>query len=192
MIIPFATQNQAKLTEAKQVLQPWGMDVEALSLELVEPDFGTIEAVARDKLRQVRKRGYRRAMVDDAGIFFKAYDHFPGILTKRIFERLGYKGVMKLLAGESREAWFEGVVAVLWDGETAVFSAKTPGRILDVAPAQVRPEPGFPFNPIFVPEGEHRTMGEMSAEERETYSYRGKVLRQVAVWLNRQHQADGK
>src|SRR5699024_1034149 len=167
------------------------MDVEALSLELVEPDFGTIEAVARDKLRQVRKRGYRRAMVDDAGIFFKAYDHFPGILTKRIFERLGYKGVMKLLAGESREAWFEGVVAVLWDGETAVFSAKTPGRILDVAPAQVRPEPGFPFNPIFVPEGEHRTMGEMSAEERETYSYRGKVLRQVAVWLNRQHQADG-
>ncbi|SFS32624.1 non-canonical purine NTP pyrophosphatase [Marininema halotolerans] len=186
MILPFATMNEDKLKEAKRVLSPHGIQVTSLPVPLVEPDTGSIESVAWEKLKQVRERGYERAMVDDAGIFFAAYPFFPGILTKRIFNRIGYKGMLKLLEGESRQAWFEGAMGVLWDGETVVFSAKTPGEILEHVPHHTPEEPGFPFNRIFVPEGEHRTFGEMSMEEREAYSYRGQVLKKVAHWLIQQ------
>ncbi|MDR6225629.1 non-canonical purine NTP pyrophosphatase [Desmospora profundinema] len=184
MILPFATLNEGKLREARHVLSPMGIDVIRLPLELIEPDAGTIEEVTREKLRQVKEMGIDRVMVDDAGIFFAAYDHFPGILTKRIFERIGYKGIFKLLEGETRQAWFEGAIALLWDGETQIFSARTHGRLLDTLPPDVKPEAGFPFNPIFVPAGDHRTLAEMSPDERERYSYRGKVLKEAARWLN--------
>ncbi|MFC4077489.1 non-canonical purine NTP pyrophosphatase [Salinithrix halophila] len=189
MILPFATKNEGKLKEAEQVLMPCGIQVTPLSLELAEPDSGSIEEVAREKMRQVMEMGYRRAMVDDAGIFFAAYQQFPGILTKRIFERIGYKGIMKLLEGETRKVWFEGAVGVLWDGESAIFSARTSGRLLKMNPSDIQPEPGFPFNPLFVPDGETRTFAEMKPEEREAYSYRGRALKKAVHWL-RGLQAD--
>ncbi|SMO65405.1 non-canonical purine NTP pyrophosphatase [Melghirimyces algeriensis] len=185
MILPFATQNEGKLQEARQVLQPYGIRVQSLSLDLVEPDLGTIEDVTKEKMNQVQSLGYQRVMVDDAGIFFKAYNRFPGILSKRVFQGIGYRGVMKLLDGESRDAWFEGAVAVLWDGKRAVFSDRTPGRIVNTIPSNIDPEPGFPFNPIFIPNGDHRTLAEMSPQERQQYSYRGKVLKKVADWITR-------
>lgn len=191
MILPFATQNKGKLIEARQVLEPLGIRVKPLSLDLREPDFGSVEEVTGDKLRQVCALGYRRVMVDDAGIFFSAYDGFPGILSKRVFQRIGYKGVMKLLEGETREAWFEGVVAVLWEGETAFFSGKTLGHLLKVNPADISPEPDFPFNPIFVPRGDCRTLSQMSPQERKRYSYRGKALEELAGWLRQRFDIDG-
>lgn len=183
MILPFATTNEGKIQEAEQVLRPLGIEVVSLPLELLEPDAGTIEEVTREKLRQVKEMGLQRVMVDDAGIFFAAYPHFPGILTKRVVERIGYKGIFKLLQGESRDAWFEGAIAILWDGEINTFSARTDGRLLECLPSDVTPEPGFPFNPLFVPAGADRTLAEMSPRERERYSYRGKVLKEAARWL---------
>ncbi|MFD1427481.1 non-canonical purine NTP pyrophosphatase [Kroppenstedtia sanguinis] len=191
MILPFATQNQGKLTEARQVLEPMGIQVDPLPLDLAEPDFGSVEEVTREKLRQVQAMGYQRGMVDDAGIFFNAYDGFPGILSKRVFQRIGYKGVMRLLEGESREAWFEGAVAVLWDGETAIFSGKTPGHLLKADPADLSPEPDFPFNPIFIPRGDERTLSQMSPQERKKYSYRRKALEELASWLKQRFDIDG-
>ncbi|PTM56641.1 non-canonical purine NTP pyrophosphatase [Desmospora activa] len=183
MKLPFATTNEGKLREARHVLTPLGIDVVSLPLQLFEPDVGTIEDVTREKLKQVKERGIQRVMVDDAGIFFAAYSHFPGILTKRVFERIGYKGIFKLLQGERRDAWFEGAIAILWDGEVNTFSAHTYGRLLEEYPPGVTPEPGFPFNPLFVPVGENRTFAEMSPSEREQYSYRAKVLKEAAHWL---------
>lgn len=188
VILPFATTNEGKLEEARHILTPMGIHVEPLSLDLSEPDAGSIEEVTREKLRQARAMGHQRVMVDDAGIFFAAYDYFPGILTKRIFERIGYKGVLKLLEGETRRAWFEGAIAVLWDGEEKTFSARTEGTLLERVPTDVKAEPGFPFNRLFVPDGEDRTLAHLLPEERSRYSYRGKVLKQAARWLQQRQQ----
>jgi len=119
----FVTENVGKLEEARTVLSPLGIEVVHHSLALVEPVEGGIEDVCLEKLRQVRRTGLNRVMVDDAGLFLKAYPGFPGVLTKRIFDQIGYRGFMKLLSGESRQAWLEGTVAVLWDGRFAVSPA---------------------------------------------------------------------
>ncbi|MDN4594358.1 non-canonical purine NTP pyrophosphatase [Polycladomyces subterraneus] len=183
MKLQFATQNEGKLAEAKRVLSRFGIEVIGLPVDLWEPSSGEIETVTLEKLRQIRRMGYDRVMVDDAGIFFAAYDHFPGVLTKRVFDRIGYRGVRKLLEGEDRTAWFEGCIAVSWDGETGVFAARTSGRILDPIPDDIRPEPGLPFNPIFIPDGETRVLGAMTPEEQMKYSYRCRALEQMAEWL---------
>lgn len=190
MRLCFVTENIGKLEEAKSILSPLGIEVIHHSLSLAEPGEGTIEAVCLEKLRQAGRRGLERVMVDDAGIFLAAYPGFPGVMTKRIFDLIGYKGFMKLLAGESRKAWFEGAVAVLWDGEIACFTAKTPGRIIEADPGRLQPEPGFPFNPIFVPEGEDRVLSELSPDQRLKHSYRRKMLEQLAAWLKERAKCD--
>ncbi|MFC7439940.1 non-canonical purine NTP pyrophosphatase [Laceyella putida] len=185
MKILFATQNKAKLKEASDVLTPLGIEVENLPLPLYEPDAGTVGEVAKIKLEQAMEQGYDTVMVDDAGIYFAAYDRFPGVLTKRIFDRIGYKGIRKLLEGEVREAWFEGAVAVAWRGRVATFTGKTHGRISEQIDDRMTPEPGIPFDPIFIPEGDTRVLQAMPQPERLHYSYRRKALEKLADWLKK-------
>lgn len=186
----FVTENVGKLEEARSILSPLGIEVIHHSLMLMEPVEGRIEEVCLEKLRQVRRMGLNRVMVDDAGLFLKAYPGFPGVLTKRIFDQIGYRGFMKLLAGESRQAWLEGAVAVLWDGKIRCFTARTHGSIIEAEPESLRPEPGFPFNPVFVPEGEDRVLSELSPEKRLEHSYRRKALEQLAAWLKERARRD--
>lgn len=181
--ILFATKNEGKLAEANWVLAPLGMEVEGLDIHLSEPDAGTVEEVALIKLQQVMDRGYDDVMVDDAGIFFAAYPQFPGVLTKRIFDRIGYRGIHKLLLEESREAWFAGTVAICWGGEVRTFSGMTRGRMIENITESIQAEPGFPFDPIFVPDGGTRVLKEMPVIERLSYSYRRKALEKMASWL---------
>lgn len=190
MKLRFVTENAGKLAEARSILSPLGIEVIHEPLPLVEPEEGTIEAVCLEKLRQAKRMGLDRVMVDDAGVFLAAYKGFPGVLTKRIFDLIGYRGFMKLLEGESRQAWFEGAVAVAWDGEIRCFTARTPGRIIEADPDSLQPEPGFPFNPIFVPEGEDRVLSEISPEKRLKHSYRRKALEQLAAWLKKRTERD--
>ena len=96
---------------------PLGIEVIHHSLTLMEPVEGRVEEVCLEKLRQVRRMGLNRVMVDDAGLILEAYPGFPGVISKRIFDQIGYRGLMKLLSGEPRQAWLEGAVAVLWDGK---------------------------------------------------------------------------
>jgi XTP/dITP diphosphohydrolase len=183
--ILFATQNEAKLKEAIDVLAPMGIEVESLPIVLHEPDVGTMAEVAEIKLKQVLEQGYDTVMVDDAGIFFAAFDSFPGVLTKRVFDRIGYKGIRKLLEGEVRDAWFEGAVAVACKGQTAIFTAKTHGRICDQIDDEMIPNRAIPFDRIFIPDGDTRVLHDVPLEERLRYSYRRKAMEKMAEWLKK-------
>jgi XTP/dITP diphosphohydrolase len=192
MKIYFLTTNKGKLREAELAMQPLGIQVESYPIEINEPSEGTIEEVALAKLKQALEylksddQGKtwedRILVVDDAGIFFEAYHEFPGIFTKRLFHSIGYKGMMKLLDGESRRAYFEGALAVYRLGEIKTFKAITPGRIAletSVAPQNE----GFPYNVLFIPDGDHRVLAEMNEEERLSYSYRKKAFDRLGIWL---------
>jgi len=184
MKIYFATQNLAKLEEAKITLGQYDIDVEGIKIDFWEPDSGSFFDVIKFKLEQVKNMGYERIVVDDAGIFLNAYPNFPGVLTKRIFAQIGYKGLQKLLIGEERTAYFQGVIAIMWEGEVKLFSAETRGRLIDIFPTDnPNDKPYFPFDPIFIPDGETRTLGEMSINERLKYSYRRQNFSNLGKWL---------
>lgn len=179
----FASNNQAKLNEVKQILEPLGFEVENLEIDFQEPSFGTIEEVALNKLDQILEKGYDQVIVDDSGIFFKAYHQFPGILTKRIFHHIGYVGIKKLLEGESREAWFKGTLALSWKGEKRIFSGILKGVMVKDICEETCCEPGLPFDPIFIPVGSSQTLKKMSIEERLFYSYRRPALEEMVKWI---------
>lgn len=179
----FATTNRGKIREAREVLSTFGIQIEPLAVDFAEPKEGTISDVALAKLTQVRKQGYQNVMVEDSGIFFAAYSDFPGVLSKRVFQGIGYKGIEKLLVGESRKAWFEGAVAVYWHGQTKIFSAKTYGRIVPYHLQNLQPEAGLPYDPIFVPRGETKVFRELPFDKRLEHSYRRKALEKMAKWI---------
>ena len=88
-----------------------------------------------------------RVMVDDAGIFLEAYPGFPGGVDQKDFRPDRIPGFYESAVGQSRQAWLEGTVAVLWDGKVGCFTGRTHGSIIEADPERLRPEPGFPFNP---------------------------------------------
>ncbi|TCS95693.1 non-canonical purine NTP pyrophosphatase [Hazenella coriacea] len=186
MNIYFATQNQGKIEEANQVLAPLGYEVVGVQVPMVEPDTGTVEEIARTKLQQAMKHGYERIMVDDAGIYFTAYPQFPGVLSKRIFHRLGYRGLEKLLKDESREAWFEGAVSVYWDGHIQTFMGRTYGHLIEPLTSIQDENHSFPYDPAFIPQGDTRVLQQMSLEEKLVYSYRRRALEKMAKWLKKE------
>ncbi len=185
MQILFVTTNSEKLKEARLALAPYGHQVESIDFDFSEPTDGAIEMIAKEKLAQLRKRvpPGMPVIVDDSGIYLVAYEGFPGILTKRIFQQIGYRGISKLLAGEDRRAYFHGVVALLWRGQVKTFHGKMHGRIIDDIPEDLPANLLYPFDPIFVPQGSELTMGELSAADRLAYSYRRKALDKLGKWL---------
>ena len=183
MKLIFATTNPEKLAEAKVALAAFGHEVEGKDFPFKEPTEGTLEDIARVKLNQIDDEFDDPVFVDDSGIFFRSYPGFPGILTKRFFKLIGYKGIDKLLVGENREAFFHGVIAMKWKGQIKVFHGKTMGTIITEIPQNLSNNLKFPFDPIFVPEGDTRVLGEMSLEERVSFSYRRKALEGLGEWL---------
>lgn len=186
----FATTNESKLNEARQVLEPLGYEVLGIEVSYIEPDEGTVQDIAMKKLEQVLRAHpeIERVMVDDAGIYFQAYPLFPGVLTKRIFQRIGYHGIEKLLVGENRSAQFEGAIALYWHGQKQVFSGVTKGKIREEIPIDLIPDPGFPYDPLFIPEGESEVLADMELERRLYYSYRRQALDKMADWVQEQSQ----
>lgn len=192
MKITFVTSNKKKVEETSQILKRYGIEVVAKPFALIEPGEGTVEEIALHKLKQVISKGEDQVMVDDAGIYFRAFPQFPGVLSKRIFQCLGYRGIKKLLAGEDRTAWFEGTIAVCWRGRICSFTGITPGFIIEDWPEDLNPNPSFPYDPIFVPEGESVVWQELSDEKKAFYSYRRKALEKMAEWILQIEHQTGK
>lgn len=184
MKIIFATRNIEKLKEAKLALAPFGHEVEGRSYSFIEPTEGSLEEIAKIKLSQIEISLDSPVIVDDSGIFFESYPGFPGILTRRVFNLIGYKGIDKLLKEESRKAFFHGVIAVKWKEEIKVFEGKTHGVIIDPIPLDLPKNVDFPFDPIFKPDESDRVFGQMAVEERVYYSYRRKALEELGKWMN--------
>lgn len=185
MKLIFFTTNHEKLAEAQLALAPFNIKVEGRSFPFIEPTKGSLEDIALFKLSQIQNEE-NPFMVDDSGIFFEAYPGFPGILTKRTFKMVGYKGIRKLLDGETRRSFFQGVIALKWNNEVKTFTGETSGQIIPNIPTTLPNELKFPFDPIFVPDGDNRVLSDMTLEQRVYYSYRRKALEGLVDWFAKQ------
>ena len=185
MKLIFVTSNVEKLKEAKLALVPYGFEIEGIDFSFKEPYEGSMEDIAKFKLSQIEDNLNFPYFVDDSGIFFKAYGSFPGILTKRIYKLIGYKGIGKLLNNECREAYFHGVIAIKWKDQIKVFHGETQGIITNDIPRDLPNDLQFPFDPIFIPEGSNTVLAEMPVEMRLEYSYRRKALGAMGKWMEK-------
>lgn len=181
--IIFATSNPEKLKEAQLSLAPFGYEVVGREFAFYEPYEGTMEDIAKIKLSQLDNQLDIPIFVDDSGIFFDAYNNFPGVITKRVFRMIGYKGIEKLLKNENRRAHFQGVIVLKWKDQLKMFKGETFGSIIEEFPNNLPDDLKFPYDPIFRPDGSEFTFSEMSIEDKLKYSYRRKALDSMGEWL---------
>lgn len=192
--IVLASGNAKKLEELRRILEPLVPDIEVLGLADVEPydepaeTEPTFEGNALIKARVAAKVTGLPALADDSGICVDALNGMPGVLSAR------WSGVPKdqggdaannrlLLAqladvpGDRRGAAFRCAMAfVLPDGAEIVEIGEMPGRVL----LAERGEGGFGYDPLFAAEGHDVSTAELSREDKDAISHRGRALRAIA------------
>ena len=175
-MIRFVTGNEGKVREAREYLDD---DVEQVEYDYTEIQSDDLTAIAVHGAEEAftETGGDDPVVVDDAGLFVDTLGGFPGPYSAYVEDTLGVERVWRLAEREeNRRARFRGVVAY-HDGErTETFEGAVPGRI--VAP---RGDGGFGYDPIFEHEGQ--TLAEMSTDEKNAVSHRGRALAKFADWL---------
>ncbi len=174
----FVTGNAAKLREAGEILR---RPVRGVEMEFEELQFVSLEPLVRHKTAQAFRRLGEPLMVEDTALFFRAWGTLPGPLIKHFLASLGVEGLAKALAPFGDQA-AEAVCGVGYHDRWRVhyFEGRTAGEI--VAP---RGKGGFGWDPIFRPEGEARTFGEMEPARKNALSMRARALTQLAAFLDR-------
>ena len=179
MRLAFVTSNPGKVEEARKYFEPLGVKVYQLRVEYPEIQADTLEEVAEYGVKWLAERIGEPFFLDDSGLFVEALRGFPGVYSAYVYKTLGYRGILKLLEGETnRRAYFKSVIAY-WDGGLHIFTGRVDGEIT----TEPRGSGGFGFDPVFKPDGFAKTFAEMTTEEKNEISHRGRALRAFAEWL---------
>lgn len=195
MEIVFATGNQHKVVEAQKALGDSFALIMPKELGLTEdiPEDGdTLEKNAIQKAEYLWNKFGKNCFADDTGLEVDALGGAPGVYTARYAgpDKGSDANMEKLLAelsaveaqegNISRTARFRTVVALIMNGELKTFEGVMEGEI---ARARSGSE-GFGYDPVFIPQGYNCTIAEISLDEKNAISHRGKAMRALAEYLN--------
>jgi len=182
MKITFITTNKHKFEEVENVLKDYPIELEHLNMEYEENHDAKIEEVARDAAKKMADKLNKPIVLEDTGLFFEAYNGFPGALPKFAIKTLGYKGIFKLLAGENRGAYFKTVAAFCEPGkEPVLFEGIMRGTITEEIHNQ--DSDVMPYDRIFVPEGETETISDMTMDKKNSFSQRAQAFRKFGEYI---------
>jgi XTP/dITP diphosphohydrolase len=157
----------------------------------VVEDRDTFEGNATKKAIEVAACTGKPALADDSGLAVDALGGAPGVYSARYDpdaesgnDPKNYHKLLndlKNIPPEERTAQFVCCLALAYpDGRTRTFFGHSRGRI----GYEPRGAKGFGYDPIFIPEGFDRTFAEMTAEEKDALSHRGKALQKLAEFLH--------
>jgi len=183
MEVKFATTNRGKLREIGILLAEFNLELRIVEAEKLEIQNDEISKIAEFAASDLAERLGCPIAVEDSGLHVSALNGFPGPYSSYVYRSIGLSGVLKLLEGVGdRRAHFESVVAYAEPrGEVRSFKGIAWGRISRSA----RGTGGFGFDPIFIPEdGDGRTFAEITPEEKNRLSHRGKAVRSFGEWIS--------
>jgi XTP/dITP diphosphohydrolase len=183
MKIYFITSNPSKFLEARVKLKKVGIELRQKAIAYPEIQSDRVEDIAEFACGWLQERIKKKAIVEDSGLFIGALNEFPGPCASWAQKTIGNGGILRLMKNlpfEERRAHFKAVIGYIEKNKIILFTGECPGFIS----MEQRGTSGFGFDPIFIPEGEKRTFAEMSTEEKNKYSHRGKALDQLAKYLS--------
>ncbi|MBN2067584.1 MAG: RdgB/HAM1 family non-canonical purine NTP pyrophosphatase [Candidatus Diapherotrites archaeon] len=181
-MLTFATGNSHKFQEIKAICQEYGIELRQEKLELEEISSLDAKKIALHKARQAFEILKQPLIAEDTGFYFKAFKGFPGTMPKRVYESIGYAGILKLLKGENREAYSQCTICLMESPENyKFFEGRLEGSITEKV---VKPKADvMPYERIFTPQGYKKAMGELSRKEKNEISHRAIAARKMAEWL---------
>jgi len=182
-----ASRNPKKLAELRRVLDSAGVSgLTLLSLDDVPPfdeapeTGATFEENALAKARDAFRATGLAAVADDSGIAVDALNGMPGVLSARWSGAHGddaantalLLGQLRDVPDERRGAAFVSACALVSASGETVVRGEWPG----VVAHEPRGDGGFGYDPVFVPVGESRSAAELTPQEKDAASHRGRAL----------------
>jgi len=195
MDIVLATRNKKKVEEIRRITAD--LPIAVLSLddfrdcpETIE-DRDTFEGNAVKKAVEAAACTGKMSLADDSGLEVEALGGAPGVYSARYAPDATSgndpKNYVKLLKDlnnippHERSARFVCCLALAYpDGRTRTFFGYSRGRI----GFEPKGKKGFGYDPVFLPEGFDRTFAEMTPEEKDALSHRGKALEKLAEFFH--------
>lgn len=205
MKIVFATGNSGKLREASEILGEGFELVTPAELGILEdiPETGkTLRANSLQKAQYLFKKCGCDCFADDTGLEVDALGGDPGVHTARyagedknfnknmdkvlyelnVIESEGHMARQYGISTKSvsRRARFKSVITLIIGGKTQIFE----GTLEGVIAHEKSGNGGFGYDPIFIPdEYPGMTLADITEEQKNEISHRGKALRAMAKWL---------
>jgi XTP/dITP diphosphohydrolase len=188
MRLIFATNNSHK-TEEIRALLPNDFSVVTLKEAGIVGDIpephDTLQDNAAEKARTVYALTHNNCFSDDTGLEVYALNNEPGVHSARYagegrsFEKNIDKLLQKMENIRDRSARFRAVICLILDGKEHYFEGICQGKILK----ERRGIEGFGYDPVFIPDGSDKTFAEMSMEEKNAFSHRGKAVAALVAYL---------
>jgi len=183
--LSLVTTNPGKVREVRELFSGNINHIDQELQELATNDIHMLvknkAQTACNKLNELEKK--LPLFVDDSGIFLQAYQNFPGTQTKFVVNSIGLEGIMKLLRGKERQAYFQTSICYTEDGQNfKIFDGKVQGKI---SKKIVRPvDSDLPYDSVFIPEGYKQTFSQL--EIKPQLSHRARALEKLESYLNSQ------
>jgi XTP/dITP diphosphohydrolase len=185
-----ATRNEHKLRELRELLPGVALEPLPDDVELPPEDAHEFSENALDKARAAHAETSRPAIADDSGIEAYGLGGRPGVRSARYAgeDATDEENLAKLLeevgAQDDRRVAYVCVMALVDEGgNESIFEGRCEGTLAE-AP---RGTGGFGYDPAFIPDDtgpdDGRTMAELTPEEKNAISHRGRAVRALAVHL---------
>ena len=186
--IIFATNNAHKLSEVQAVL---GNNFKLITprdcgiTEDIPETSDTLDGNASQKSHYLHDRVGKNCFADDTGLEVEALNGGPGVHSARYatdghdFAANNRLLLKNMEAKDNRKARFRTVISLILDGEEYLFEGIVEGRIAESEAGCG----GFGYDPLFIPDGYDCTFAEMSAEEKNAISHRGRAVQKLVAFL---------
>ena len=184
----FATNNAHKLSELRAIV---GDKYNILSLndinchDDIPETCATLQGNAEQKARYIKEHYGYDCFADDTGLMVDALNGEPGVYSAR-YAGPGHdsEANMRLLLSnmdheDNRKAHFSTVIALIEGDEMRLFE----GRVDGVISREPHGDEGFEYDPIFEPEGRGMSFAQMSADEKNAISHRGRAVAKLMDYL---------
>lgn len=190
MKLVFATNNAHKLQEIQHLL---GDSIELLCLndinctDEIPENQETLEGNAAEKAFYIFNKFQLNCFADDTGLEIEALNGEPGVYSARYAgpERsaeLNMNLVLSKMAKiKNRNARFRTVISLVIDGREIQFEGVVEGHILE----KKRGTTGFGYDPIFQPIESNLSFAEMTMNEKNKISHRGRAVQKLVDYLTR-------
>ncbi len=183
MELSIATTNKHKVEEISKILSEYGIALGQKNVAMIEPDSGTLEEIAKSKAEQAFAKLKKPVIAEDTGVYFDAYNYFPGVLAKRVYEGIGFDGLLALIKKvPDWRAHFEPAICYFDGKRSRVFSGRLNGSLLikTVSVGKDR----LPYEKLFVPDGYKTALVDLPLEGKNKISHRAQAARKLGEWLS--------
>lgn len=165
----FATSNKGKVASMRNRLNPLGISVTQIKLDLIEPQADTCKEISEIKAKQAFEQINRPVLVDDSAFHIPSLNGFPGPYVKYILKTLGGRGILKISKGISnRYAYFESSLTFISArNKHHTIHGTTEEVLLSNEYVEVKnPEAWSELWNITMPYGSSKVYAELSTNER--------------------------